>query len=78
MLKEVVIAVVPHPRFKGDWMVECRELLPNALWYKSRENAIYYDKLLGKENAGEIRVFEPWRQHTGLNTILSFVGPKSC
>ncbi len=56
MLKEVVITVVAHPRFKDDWLVQCKELLPNPLWYKSRENAIYYAKLLGKDNAGETRV----------------------
>ncbi len=37
--------------------MQCNELLPNAIWYKSRENAIYYAKLLGKDNAGEARVF---------------------
>ncbi len=55
-MRSILINVLPHPRFKSDWLVECRELLPNALWYKSRQNAIYYAKLVGKDNTGEIRI----------------------
>ncbi len=57
-MRAVVIRVVPHPQFKGDWLVECRELLPHALWYKRREDAISYAKLLSKEFGGEVRVLD--------------------
>ncbi len=41
----------------GDWLVQCNELMLNALWHKRREDAIYYARLLGKENNGEICIF---------------------
>jgi hypothetical protein len=57
-MRTIVIKVLPNPQFKGDWLVECRELLPYGLWYKSREDGISYAKLLSRECNGEVRVFE--------------------
>ncbi len=56
MMCTTLIRVLPHPQFKGDWLVECPELLPYSLWYKSRDSAINYAKLLGREHNGEVHV----------------------
>jgi hypothetical protein len=39
---QILIEVLPHPRFKGDWLVRCDKLQPYPIWFKSREHAISY------------------------------------
>jgi hypothetical protein len=41
---KIIIEVITHPGFRGDWQVRCKRLLPWPIWFKSREHAISYAK----------------------------------
>ena len=50
--------VIPHPRFRGDWLLKPTWGAPCGLWYRDRQFAISYAEWLAREvEAAEIRVY---------------------
>ena len=53
---KIVIAVIPHPRSKGDWQVRSEHLLPWPIWFKDHKDAVSYGNWLGRGYDVELRV----------------------
>jgi len=51
--------IVPHPRYRGDWLLKPSRGAPFGLWYKERAYAVSYTEWIAREvEAAEIRVFD--------------------
>jgi hypothetical protein len=54
----VAFEVIPHPRFRGDWLLKPAWGAPCGLWYRERQFAVSYAEWLPRElEAAEIRVY---------------------
>ena len=53
----VTFEIIPHPRFRGDWLLKPTWGAPFGLWYRDRQFAISYAEWLAREvETAEIRV----------------------
>ena len=53
----VTFEVIPHPRFRSDWLLKPTWGAPFGLWYRDRHFAISYAEWLARElESAEIRV----------------------
>ena len=54
----VAFEVIPHPRFRGDWLLKPTWGAPCGLWYRKRQFAVSYAERLAREaERAEIRVY---------------------
>ena len=54
----VAFEVIPHPRFRGDWLLKPAWGAPCGLWYRERQFAISYAEWAARElENAEIRVY---------------------
>ena len=54
----ITFEVIPHPRFRGDWLLMPAWGAPFGLWYRDRQFAINYAEWLAREvEIAEIRVY---------------------
>ena len=50
--------VIPHPRFRGDWLLKPTSGAPCGLWYRDRQFAVSDAEWLAREaERAEIRVY---------------------
>ena len=55
----ITFEVIPHPRFRGDWLLKPAWGAPFGLWYRDRQFAISYAEWLAREvETAEIRVYK--------------------
>ena len=56
---QVTFEIVPHPRFRGDWLLKPNRGAPFGLWYRDREHAVRYAEWVARELDGaEIRAYD--------------------
>jgi len=54
----VTFEVIPHPRYRGDWLLKPTWGVPFGLWYRDRQFATSYAEWLAREmKTAEIRVY---------------------
>ena len=54
----VAFEVIPHPRFRGDWLLKPTAGAPCGLWYRDRQFAVSYAEWPAREaERAEIRVY---------------------
>jgi hypothetical protein len=52
--------IVPHPHFRGDWLLKPTRGAPFGLWYRDRAHAVSYAEWVAREvDHAEIRVYGP-------------------
>jgi hypothetical protein len=47
--QKVTLEVIPHRRFRGDWLLKPTWGAPFGLWYRDRQFAINYAEWLARE-----------------------------
>jgi hypothetical protein len=64
-MEKLTFEIVPHPRWRGDWLLKPNRGAPFGLWYRDRDHAVSYAEWVGREvDCAEIRVFN-WRWNPG-------------
>ena len=57
-MKSLRFEIVPHPRYRGDWLLKPNQRVPFGLWYKELRYAINYVRWSARQvDRAEIRVF---------------------
>jgi hypothetical protein len=48
-MEPIVFEVVPHPRYRGDWILKPNNSVPWGLWYGNRDFAVSYAEWRARE-----------------------------
>lgn len=57
-MQQIGFEIVPHPHFRGDWLLKRSRGAPFGLWYRDRDHAVSYAEWVAREvDRAEIRVF---------------------
>ena len=57
-MQQLIFDVVPHPRFRDDWLLKPNRGAPFGLWYRDRAHAVSYAEWVAREvETAEIRVY---------------------
>jgi hypothetical protein len=56
-MQTITFVIVPHPRYRGDWLLRPNRGAPFGLWYRDRSHAVSYAEWVAREvDRAEIRV----------------------